>query len=94
MSSNPSYIAGMQEVVGKTLAFVGTTIGFIIFAYAKDTNNGVNLSPLNVLSYLALFWFVYELLSYLMYVILSAFAKSSARNLPEPIEEVPMDKEL
>jgi hypothetical protein len=94
MSSNPSYIAGMQEVVGKTLAFVGTTIGFIIFAYAKDTNNGVILSPLNVLSYLALFWFVYELLSYLMFVILSAFAKSSAKNLPEPIEEVPVDKEI
>jgi hypothetical protein len=94
MSSNPSYIAGMQEVVGKTLAFVGTTIGFIIFAYAKDTNNGVNLSPLNVLSYLALFWFVYELLSYLMFVILSAFAKNSANNTPATIEEAPEDKEM
>jgi hypothetical protein len=94
MSSNPSYIAGMQEVVGKTLAFVGTTIGFLIFAYAKDSSVGIVLSPLNVLSYLALFWFCYELLSYIMFVILSAFAKSSARNLPQPIEEAPADKEI
>lgn len=92
MSQNPSYIAGMQEVVGKTLAFIGTTIGFIIFAYAKDTNNGIILTPLNVLSYLALFWFVYELLTYLMYVILSAFTKNNTA--PAAIEAIPEDKEI
>jgi type IV secretory pathway TrbL component len=94
MSSNPSYIAGMQEVVGKTLAFVGTTIGFLIFAYAKDNNNGIVLTPLNVLSYLALFWFVYELLSYIMFVILSAFARNSASVTSTNIEEAPVDKEM
>ncbi len=94
MSSNPSYIAGMQEVVGKTLAFVGTTIGFLIFAYAKDNNNGIILAPVNVLSYLALFWFVYELLSYIMFVILSAFAKNSNKALPEAIEQSQIDNEI
>jgi hypothetical protein len=94
MSSNPSYIAGMQEVASKTIAFIGTTSFFIIWAVAKDFNNGISLTPYNVLAYLALFWFLYELLSYIMYVILSAFAKGSSRNNIKAIEEAPVDKEM
>jgi hypothetical protein len=76
MSENTNYLAGMQEVVGKTVGFAITTIGFVIYAFARDQ---VVLTPVNVLAYLALFWFLYELLTFMMYMLFSLFMKGGAK---------------
>jgi hypothetical protein len=85
MSENTNYLAGMQEVVGKTVSFVVTTIGFIIYAVAKDK---VELTPVNVLAYLALFWFLYELITYMMYIVFSLFFKGGVKiSTPSKIDD-------
>ncbi|MGL4758480.1 MAG: hypothetical protein ACRCXZ_04040 [Patescibacteria group bacterium] len=74
MSNNPhvTYLAGMQEVVGKTVSFVLTTIFFVLYAFAKNDQN-ITLTYINVFAYLALFWFVYELITFVMYILFSLF---------------------
>jgi hypothetical protein len=95
MSNNNQshYLAGMQEVVGKTVSFIITTLGFVLFAAAKETQT-IILNPINVFAYLALFWFVYELVTFVMYVLFSMFLNERSKSTPAPTPEQPIDETI
>jgi ABC-type transport system involved in multi-copper enzyme maturation permease subunit len=95
MSNNNQshYLAGMQEVVGKTVSFIFTTAGFVIFALA-GVGQIITLNPINVFAYLALFWFVYELITFVLYVLFSMFLNDRSKSAPTPTPEQPVDETI
>ncbi len=90
-NNNSHYLAGMQEVVGKTVSFIITTLGFVLYAAAKAPDL-IELNPINVFAYLALFWFVYELVTFVMYVLFSLFLNE--REKRTPIAEPKVDETI
>lgn len=74
MQELPQYLAGMQEVLGKTIAFIFTTLLFVVYSFAT-VSQMIVLTPIQILSYLALFWFLYELFSFIMFLLFSLFLK-------------------
>lgn len=89
-----SYLAGMQEVIGKTASFALTTLFFVIYAFAKNDNQSVksiNLDTLGVFAYLALFWFIYEVITFVMYLLFSMFLNERNKRQPQtqpPVQEI------
>ena len=86
MSNQTQYLAGMQEVLGKTIAFLFTTLLFVVYAFATQYQL-ITLSPIQILSYLSLFWFIYELFSFTMFLMFSLFLKDKKAIVPEVVKK-------
>jgi hypothetical protein len=78
-----NFFAGLEEVGGR-FASLFITIGlFAVFGYAKTS---ITLDWFQLSGYLALFWFMYELLSYFIFKTFRYF--SSVKEVDEKtIEE-------
>ena len=95
MTQNKTYLSGLPEAVAKFVAFAITTLFFIVYAWALGDKK-VILAPLEVLQYLALFWFLYESFSFITFLVLSYFDKASGNKLTkleEKIDLFPQSKE-
>jgi hypothetical protein len=70
------YLSGIAEAMSKICSFSITVIFFVIFAAAIGDKK-VTLGIIEVLSYLSLFWFIYETLGFTIYLIFSYFQKKN-----------------
>lgn len=69
-----SFIAGMEEAVARIAGLLLSVIFFIIFVTARET---ITLDWMDAAGALLLFWFVYELISYGLYILFSYFKKTT-----------------
>jgi hypothetical protein len=86
-----NYFAGMEETVGRFLSFFATLVFFSIYILSKDTNT-LTLDWSKLMIHLTIFWFVYELISYVLFLILMQFSKNKIKQSeinipPTPIQE-------
>lgn len=72
MPNKSQYLDGMQEVTAKTSSFVFTTLLYLVYVSAR-TDMMIALDPVKLLSFLALFWFLYELFSFILYTLFNLF---------------------
>jgi hypothetical protein len=73
-----NYFAGMEETVGRFLSFFATLVFFSIYILSKDTNT-LTLDWSKLMIHLAIFWFVYELIGYILFLILMQFSKNKTK---------------
>jgi hypothetical protein len=73
MSKN--YISGFEETVSRFLALIATVAFFSIYILSKDIAK-VNLDWNGLTTHLVVFWFVYEFVGYILFIILSQFSKN------------------
>jgi hypothetical protein len=73
-----NYFAGMEETVGRFLSFFATLVFFSIYILSKDTNVLI-LDWSKLMIHLAIFWFVYELIGYILFLILIQFSKNKTK---------------
>jgi hypothetical protein len=73
-----NYFAGMEETVGRFLSFFATLVFFSIYILSKDTNT-LLLDWSKLMIHLTIFWFVYELIGYILFLILMQFSKNKMK---------------
>jgi hypothetical protein len=71
-----NYFSGMEETVGRFLSFFATLVFFSIYILSKEGNIIPNLDWSKLMIHLAIFWFVYELLGYILFMVLLQFSKN------------------
>jgi hypothetical protein len=75
-----NYFAGMEETVGRFLSFFATLVFFSIYILSKDKDNySLSLDWSRLMIHLAIFWFVYELIGYILFLILMQFSKNKTK---------------
>ena len=74
------YLSGMPETIAKFGSFFLVTTMYIIYALA-DNNKTLTLSISNILIYLSLFWFLYELCSFVLFLLFNYFLKSGIKKV-------------
>jgi hypothetical protein len=84
MSHKPFY-AGMEEAVSRILALFASLIFFSIYILSKNIN--LSLDWGNLMIHLAVFWFVYELISYFLFLIFTQFSRSKSKDEPQVINK-------
>ncbi len=72
MSEN-KFLAGLEEGFARIIALVLTLIFFLIYTAAVEQ---VTLNWLQALAWLGLFWFVYEVISFLLFSVFTFFARN------------------
>lgn len=80
--------AGLEEVFARLLAAFLVIAGFVVVAVARQT---VELTWLPVAGWLLLFWFLYELLSIVLFNLFAFFAKRTVSPEIEPSVETSPD---
>ena len=71
-----NYFAGMEETVGRFLSFFATLVFFSIYILSKEPRQELALDWSKLMIHLTIFWFVYELIGYILLLILMQFSKN------------------
>ena len=82
---NTKIFAGLEEIFARLLSALLVIAVFVIITVARET---VELEWLPVAGWLLLFWFVYELLSIILFNLFSFFASRSTAPAIEPAQTV------
>lgn len=73
-TTNPNAYTGTEETVARILSFFASLVFFSIYSLSRGYDLVLNWS--NLLIHVAIFWFVYELCSFGLFVILVQFSKN------------------
>ena len=65
----------MEETVSRFISFFATLVFFSIYILSKD-NSTLVFDWSKLMIHLAIFWFVYELIGYILFMVLLQFSKS------------------
>ena len=77
----------MEETVARFISFFATLVFFSIYILSKD-NNTLVFDWSKLMIHLAIFWFVYELIGYILFMVLLQFSKN--KSSPAPKGEMPL----
>ena len=88
-----NYFAGMEETVGRFLSFFATLVFFSIYILSKDTNT-LTLDWSKLMIHLTIFWFVYELIGYVLFLILMQFSKNKMKQAEINIPPTPTQESI
>ena len=81
---NTKIFAGLEEIFARLFAMLIVIIGFVIVVLARET---VTLDWFDSSGWLLLFWFLYELVSIILFNVFVFFAK---RQISPDIAETPL----
>jgi len=84
-SSKSSFLAGLEESFARLISFFITLLFFVIYTIAGGNSLSLNWTAL--LGFLALFWFLYEFISFLLFVAFSFFSRLSEPKHTEEAEQ-------
>jgi hypothetical protein len=76
MSKDPqlNFFAGLEEAFARFFSAVFTILLFVVFALGNMPTT-TNLSTVEIIIYLGLFWLVYESISYLFFFLFNFFTR-------------------
>ena len=72
-----SFLDGSQEGISRIVSMILSTSFFAIYTLASDSGNGLNITWVNTIISLVIFWVVYESLSFGLYLIFIYFSKQN-----------------
>jgi hypothetical protein len=92
-----SFLSGLEEVIARFAGLVLTLIFFIIYATSRTT---VTLDWYGLSAHLIIFWIIYEIVSYILFVIFQFFSKANEankqaaanQNTSSPLDETKIDQ--
>ena len=70
----------MEETVGRFLSFFATLVFFSIYILSKEGNILPPFDWSKLMIHLAIFWFVYELIGYVLFMVLLQFSRNKVIN--------------
>jgi hypothetical protein len=83
---NRKFFAGLEEVFGRFGGLFVTLVLFAVYGWAKGN---VSLDWFQVSGYLALFWLIYEIFSYIFFKTFRYFASTNQdESVAEEVEKV------
>jgi hypothetical protein len=71
---NNSFIAGLEELVARIVSLFFSVVFFVVFTYASGE---ITITWQSLISYLLIFWLIYESLSYILYLIFKFFGDNN-----------------
>ena len=83
--SNKNFFAGLEEIVARLIALFFTLLGYVIYMLSSGITDS-NLSVLDwkeMVIFLLVFWFCYELLGYFLFLILNFFSNRKPEQKPD-----------
>lgn len=67
-----NFLSGLEEIFARVFGFLAVSIVFLVFVYARGF---LNLDWYSTAGLLSLFWILYELLSYILFLLFAFFSK-------------------
>jgi hypothetical protein len=83
-----SFLSGLEEVVARFAGLILTLLFFIIYATSRTT---ITLDWYGLSAHLIIFWLIYELISYILFIIFRFFSKNNhltETKVQAPIPEI------
>lgn len=77
-----SFLSGLEEVVARIAGLILTLVFFIIYATSRTT---VTLDWYGLTAHLIIFWIIYEIVSYILFVIFRFFSKNQGKIDTNPL---------
>lgn len=85
--NSKSFIAGLEELVARVVSLVLSILFFTVYTYATGV---LSVNWQSMVTYLLLFWLLYEALSFILYTIFKFFGDGTTPNgLTIPVEDTP-----
>jgi Na+(H+)/acetate symporter ActP len=87
MNNGASFISGLEELVARIVSLFFSVVFFAVYSYAGGE---ITVNWQSLISYLLIFWLVYEGLSYVLYIIFKFFGDNTPKTptgLTIPIED-------
>lgn len=85
---NNSFIAGLEELVARIISLILSILFFAVYSLAVGD---ITVNWTSIVSYMLIFWVVYEGLAYILYLIFKFFG---GNNKPGDGLTLPIDEEL
>ena len=83
---NRSFISGLEELVARIVSLALSLVFFVVYVYAAEE---LVINWQSVISFLLIFWLIYETLAYLLYIIFRFFGDNTktGSGLTIPVHE-------